>query len=156
MYEKKFIYSSCFFRAFIYRLRKKMKRSLKRRLRLLAYKKTTQKTRNEEGIYRTILSNSLKYNDVSTAILACHYLLAINPQNNALKDTLAMLYFESRSFLQSIMLAGEILQSNPDNVKMLEVQAIAQQNLGLIKESLDSYEKLYKKNKIFIPRLSNC
>lgn len=105
----------------------------------------TQKTPKEEGIYRTVLTNSLKYNDVSTAILACHYLLAINPQNTALKDTLAMLYFESRSFLQTIMLAGEILQSNPENSKMLEIQAIAQQNLGLIKEALETYEKLYKK-----------
>lgn len=107
----------------------------------------TKKIVNEEGIYRTVLTNSLKYNDVSTAILACHYLLAVNPQNTTLKDTLAMLYFESRSFLQTIMLAGEILQSNPDNSKMLEIQAIAQQNLGLIKESLETYEKLYKKTK---------
>lgn len=107
----------------------------------------TKKTGNEEAIYRTILGNSLKYNDVSTAILACHYLLAVNPQSNTLKDTLAMLYFESRSFLQSIMLAGEILQSNPDNIKMLEIQAVAQQNLGLIKEALDSYEKLRAKTK---------
>lgn len=107
----------------------------------------TKKTGGEEGIYRTVLSNSLKYNDVSTAILACHYLLAVNPQNTSLKDTLAMLYFESRSFLQTIMLAGEILQANPDNTRMLEIQAIAQQNLGLVKEALETYEKLQKKTK---------
>ncbi len=107
----------------------------------------TKKTGNDEGIYRTILYNSLKYNDVSTAINACHYLLAINPKSTTLKDTLAMLYFESRSFLQTIMIAGEILQTDPDNTKMLEIQAIAQQNLGLVKEALDTYEKLYKKTK---------
>jgi tetratricopeptide (TPR) repeat protein len=135
------------FSSFYLQAQKKNEKKPEETSSVASVQETTQKTRNEEGIYRTILSNSLKYNDVSTAILACHYLLAINPQNNALKDTLAMLYFESRSFLQSIMLAGEILQSNPDNVKMLEVQAIAQQNLGLIKESLDSYEKLYKKTK---------
>jgi tetratricopeptide (TPR) repeat protein len=94
-----------------------------------------------------MLNNSLKYNDISTAIIACHYLLAINPQSVGLKDTLAMLYFESRSFVQTIMLAGEILQANPDNDKILEIQAIAQQNLGLIKESLETYEKLYRKSK---------
>ncbi len=105
----------------------------------------SKKTGNDEGIYRTILNNSLKYNDVSTAILACHYLMAVNPQNTSLKDTLAMLYFESRSFLQTIMIAGEMLQSNPDNIKMLEIQAIAQQNLGLVKEALETYEKLQKK-----------
>ncbi len=107
----------------------------------------TKKIGNDEGIYRTVLNNSLKYNDVSTAILACHYILAVNPQNTALKDTLAMLYFESRSFLQTIMIAAEILQSSPDNTRMLEIQAIAQQNLGLIKESLETYEKLQKKTK---------
>lgn len=107
----------------------------------------TKKTINEEMLHRTVLYNALKYNDVSTAVSACYYLLALNPQNVNIKDTLAMLYFEARSYLQAIMLTGEILQVNPDNLKILEIQAIAQQNLGLIKEALDSYEKLQNKTK---------
>jgi tetratricopeptide (TPR) repeat protein len=107
----------------------------------------TRKVSNDEPTYRAMLQNALKYNDVSTAIVACHYLLALNPQSMGIKDTLVMLYFESRSFLQVIMLTGEILQTDAENTKMLELQAISQQNLGLIKEALGSYEKLHSKTK---------
>jgi len=126
---------------------KKNEKKTEETTQVTTQQEVSKKIGNEELNFRTMLNNSLKYNDISTAIIACHYLLAINPQSVGLKDTLAMLYFESRSFVQTIMLAGEILQANPDNDKILEIQAIAQQNLGLIKESLETYEKLYRKSK---------
>lgn len=97
----------------------------------------------DEGLYRAILANALKYNDLPTALSATHALLVLAP-SAGLKDTLAVLYFEGKMFLQAIAVSSEILKDNPEHRGMLEVLCISQQSIGLIKEALDNYEKLYK------------
>jgi len=52
------------------------------------------------------------------------------------------LYFKSSSFLQCILISDDIFQNDPDKVIILEIKAISEQNLGLLKEALNDYEKV--------------
>jgi tetratricopeptide (TPR) repeat protein len=84
------------------------------------------------------------YADFNTAAVALHYQLAEDPTNMALKDSLAVMYFAMGANLQCIALGKELLEKDENNQRMLELVAISYQNIGALKESLESYEKLYK------------
>jgi tetratricopeptide (TPR) repeat protein len=93
----------------------------------------------QHHVYR----NALRYNDLGTAAVALHQMLAIRPENSSLKDSLAYLYYGSGSFVQCILVGKDILESNPNNAPVLELVAISEQNLGAYKEALTDYEKLF-------------
>jgi tetratricopeptide (TPR) repeat protein len=44
---------------------------------------------------------------------------------------------------QSVYLGRELLQNKPEDMILLEIVAISEENLGMIKESLADYEKLF-------------
>jgi Flp pilus assembly protein TadD len=86
---------------------------------------------------------AMDYADYSAAILALYYWMADEPQNLALKDSLATLYFMTGSNTQAVMIGQEILKADPTNRKNLEMVAIAYSRMGLLKQSLDYYTPLY-------------
>ena len=93
--------------------------------------------------YWQIYRLAQQYGDASVAINAMYHVLALQPDDLAVKDTLASLYFTSGFMAQALVLANEILKSTPDNTKMLELSAIAYGSLGLLKESVSQYERLF-------------
>lgn len=93
--------------------------------------------------YQRMYRSALKYNDFSTAIVALHFRLTENPDDKALKDSLASLYFTAQRYPQAISVANDLLEEDPNNQKLLEMKAIAYQSLGAVKPALESYEKLY-------------
>lgn len=95
------------------------------------------------AVYR----NGLAYGDLLTAKHALYEMIAINPANKNLKDSLMLVYFRLEAFPQSILLSKEILADKPDDALVLEVKAISEQNLRLTKEALETYEKLFAKSK---------
>ncbi|MDX2001638.1 MAG: hypothetical protein SFW35_04365 [Chitinophagales bacterium] len=98
-------------------------------------------------VNKAIYRNALKYNDFQTAINAVFNMIAYNPNEATLKDTLTYLYYNNGQYVQSLLVGTEILEKSDTNQNILEIVAISQQNLGLYKESLESYEKLYKLTK---------
>lgn len=94
-----------------------------------------------------IFRESLKYGDLTVAKQALFEMIALKPENKSLKDSLAYIYINLGSLQQAILLSREILETSPENQGILEVKAIAEQNLGLSKEALTSYESLYQKSK---------
>lgn len=91
-----------------------------------------------------------KYGDANIAIYVIYHQLAENPDDVALKDSLASLYFTSGRWAQSILVAKDVLEKQPKNQKMLELTAISYQNLGGVKEALEKYEELYRlSNSVF-------
>jgi len=94
-----------------------------------------------------IFRESLKYGDLTVAKQALFEMIALKPEKKSLKDSLAYIYINLGSLQQAILLSREILDTSPENQGILEVKAIAEQNLGLSKESLTSYESLYQKSK---------
>lgn len=95
-------------------------------------------------MYRTVYETSLKYNDLSVATQASYALIALEPGNMNRLDTLARIYFQRSAFAQAIMVARDVLASQPENKEMLEITAFSKQSLGASKEALDDYEALYK------------
>ncbi len=90
---------------------------------------------------------SLKYNDLATAVNSVYQMMAIKPEETNLKDTLAILYFNSGRYVQTVLLGREIIEKSPDNYSILEALAISEQSLGLLKESLNHYVQLFSATK---------
>jgi len=97
--------------------------------------------------YKNIYHASLKYNDLTTATTAVYGILMVAPDQTNWKDTLAYLYYNDSKFVQALLVGTEILEKNDTMQNIQEIVAISQQNLGLVKESLESYEKLFKMSK---------
>jgi tetratricopeptide (TPR) repeat protein len=68
---------------------------------------------------------------------------ALKPERTDLNDSLALLYFAGERYAQAYLIGEEIVKNDPKRKDMLELVAVSKQNLGLIKESLADYEKLY-------------
>ena len=80
--------------------------------------------------------------DAAIKFDALHHMLALEPDNAALKDSLASLYFASRMFGPAVVLVQDLLAANPTDARYLEMGAVAQNSLGLLEDALTSYERL--------------
>lgn len=92
-----------------------------------------------------VYQNALKFNDVSVAKNALYNMIAINPSDRSLLDSLAYLYFEYQQYASSLLVAREILSKNSNHLPALEIQAVSFENLGLKDQALSAYESLYLK-----------
>lgn len=104
---------------------------------------TTPEYQLQEKIFRT----ALKYSDGDAAKNALFSMMVQNPEMASLKDSLAILYFNLNRNAECVLVCRDILSSNENNDNILEIKAIAEQNLGLYRESLADYEKVYGKTK---------
>lgn len=108
---------------------------------------TTTETKTDDGAFQLALNTfrqSLKYADFSSAAFALNQVIVLKPEVPAYKDTLAFIYVELGGNVQALSVAKDILATNPNNASILEVSAMSQESLGLYKEALEDYEKLFK------------
>ena len=80
--------------------------------------------------------------DAAIKFDALHHMLAVEPDNVALKDSLASLYFASRMYGPAVSLVADLLETDPTDARYLEMGAVAQNSLGLLEDALVSYERL--------------
>ncbi len=92
-----------------------------------------------------VYQNALKYNDVSVAKNALYNMLAINPSNTSLLDSLAYFYYDYQQYASSLLVSRDILFINSSHLPALEIQAVSYEKLGLYDNALSSYESLYLK-----------
>lgn len=97
----------------------------------------------QQKVYKQAMS---RY-DLETAIVAMYQMIALKPSKPELNDSLAMLYFAHERYPQAFLTGEEILKTNPEKTAIRELVAVSKQNIGLIKESLAEYEKLYEQQK---------
>ncbi|MFN8310677.1 MAG: hypothetical protein U0T73_12010 [Chitinophagales bacterium] len=90
-----------------------------------------------------VYANALKYYDLPVATTALYNAMALKPDRKDLRDSLALIYFASERYGQSYTIGEEILKDNPNRNDMLELVAVSKQSLGMVKEALADYEKLY-------------
>ena len=90
---------------------------------------------------------ALKNYDLPSATVALYNMIALKPERTDLQDSLALIYFGNERYAQAYMVGSQILQNNPKRDDILELVAVSKQNLGMIKESLADYEKLYSDQK---------
>ena len=113
----------------------------------LSAQKITKKSLNEiqKTNFKKTLKNALKYNDVQTAINNLHNIIVLEGDNSSYKDSLAIVYYKSGSYLSSHLITKELLAKKPNNIELLEINAVSLQKLNAVKEAIDAYEILFSK-----------
>ena len=91
--------------------------------------------------------NALKILDYNTAINATHEILAVVPEKINFKDSLLALYYTSNKPTNSVLLAKEMVKEGNTNPTTYEILATTYQKAGMLKESLEYYEKIQAINK---------
>lgn len=97
--------------------------------------------------HKKIVEQSLAYNDAQTAINSMHYIVALEGEKSTYKDSLAITYFNIGNYVSSHLIAKELLVSKPNNIQLLEINAVSLQNLNATKDAIDAYEILFSKTK---------
>lgn len=100
-----------------------------------------------------IFEASRRYNDPEVSRMALYSLLAENPSNIGLRDSLAMIYFQNQKFASAALVAQEVVINEPSDMFACEIAAISFERLGVNNKALKFYEKLYLNNTDEIGRL---
>jgi len=96
--------------------------------------------------YLKIYNQAVTYNDVNTAINALYGYLAVD--NSLLyKDTLSMLYFSTKSYYSSLLLAEEVYKASPTNMLAMARAAECYDELGDPKTATTLLEQVVPKTK---------
>tara|TARA_B100000902_G_C26901740_1_gene712440 strand:- start:88 stop:705 length:618 start_codon:yes stop_codon:yes gene_type:complete len=98
---------------------------------------------NNFEVQKSIYERAKSYNDPNVAISALYNMVALQPENVLLKDSLMREYLAISQWAPSYMISREIIGIQPNNNFALEVSCVSLQNLGLKQEALNEYESLY-------------
>ncbi|MEM6737071.1 MAG: hypothetical protein AAGC64_05615 [Bacteroidota bacterium] len=98
--------------------------------------------RKQSFIYNTAIS----FNDPIIARMALYNLLAENPGNVALYDSLAVSYLQYNQNVSAALAAQQALRINPNDLFAVEIAATSFDKVGAKDKALNNYEKLYLTN----------
>ncbi|MCI5058700.1 MAG: tetratricopeptide repeat protein [Flavobacteriales bacterium] len=84
--------------------------------------------------------------DFVTAVSALNTILAIDPFQNNVKDSLARIYYKAQMFRAAKNVAQELLNGEGAHMDMNLIAAESSNNLGLVEESLDYFNKWLEVN----------
>lgn len=111
----------------------------------------TQKTRQDSIPWEMrknafIYTAAKQYNDPAVARMALYNLIAENPGNPALYDTLALWYYEYNQLASAALVASDAMRIDPNDLFAAEVAALSFEGLGVNARAVENYEKLYLAN----------
>lgn len=92
-----------------------------------------------------IYSTANRFNDPLVARVALYSLLAENPTNIAVYDTLAYSYFSYGQYASAALVSQQALQVNPEDGFALDIAANSFDRLGVRDKAINFYEKIYLK-----------
>jgi len=90
-----------------------------------------------------IYSAAKSYNDPIIARVALYNILAYNPRNTPVLDSLAKIYYEYQQYASAALVAQDAIKLNPDDIFAIEIAAASFDNLGVKIRAIANYEKLY-------------
>jgi tetratricopeptide (TPR) repeat protein len=70
-------------------------------------------------------------------------MLAMNPTNTALLDTLALMSYEFQQYTSAALVSQDAAAINPDDALANEIAALSFDNLGLKERAVKYYERMY-------------
>ena len=97
------------------------------------------------SLQKQILNKSKAYGDPAMGRTALYNLIVLEGEQSKYKDSLAYVYFSTRQYAQSFLVAEDILKYNSENLKMLEIKAVSLEQLGVFEKSMEAYKKLFAK-----------
>lgn len=89
-----------------------------------------------------IYSTAARYSDPMISRMALYNLLAYNPANTAIMDSLALSYIDYQQYASAVLVAQDALRINPKDMLATEIAAVAFENLGLADRAVTYYETL--------------
>jgi tetratricopeptide (TPR) repeat protein len=98
---------------------------------------------SEIEVERRIADLAKRVGDPGIVTSSYYRIIALEGENSTYKDSLAYLYFSSRQFAPSFMMADEVLKRDPNHREMLEIKAVALESFGAIDKSAEEYAKLF-------------
>lgn len=90
---------------------------------------------------------ALSYNDKDAAANAMYSIIAMEGEQSTYKDSLAYLYFNDAKYVSSFLVTNDILKTKPENLELLEINAISVENMGAIDKAIEVYTELLSKTK---------
>ena len=94
---------------------------------------------------KKIIKMAKNIGDPNVATLSMYKLIALEGEKSTYKDSLAYVYFTSRRYAPSFMMASEVLKRNPGHKEMLEIKAVSLESLGAYTKAAESYKELFVK-----------
>lgn len=89
-----------------------------------------------------IYSTAARYSDPMISRMALYNLLAYNPANTAIMDSLALSYIDYQQYASAVLVAQDALRINSKDMLATEIAAVAFENLGLPDRAVTYYETL--------------
>ena len=95
---------------------------------------------------KSVYNLGLKYADINIARNAIYNLIAMDPTDRSLLDSLAYMYYEYQQYTSCLLVSLDILKGNPDHMAALEMSGFSYEQLGLKDKALVAYESIYLRN----------
>lgn len=93
-----------------------------------------------------IYNSARLFNDAQVVKMSLYNMLAENPNNSALYDSLALIYYQYSQFASSALVSEQSLRVNPNNLFAAEIAGSSFDQLGVKDKAIPYYEKLYLAN----------
>jgi len=111
---------------------------------LLATSIMAQSTTNLE-LEKQKLKLALSYNDKDVAASSMYSIISLEGENSTYKDSLAYLYFNDAKYISCFLITNDILKNKPENIELLEMNAISVESMGALDKAAEVYTRLLAK-----------
>lgn len=88
------------------------------------------------------LKQALAYGDKVVAASRMYAIISLEGPQSTYKDSLAYLYFNSRNYISCFLVTNDILKNKPNNMELLEMQAVSLESMGAIEKAKEAYSTL--------------
>lgn len=85
------------------------------------------------------------YGDESIVANTMYSLIALEGPQSTYKDSLAYVYFSKRNYVSCFLVTNDLLKTKPDNLELLEMNAVSLETMGALDKAAEAYEKLFAK-----------
>ena len=99
-------------------------------------------TTNTLELEQQRLRQALNYGDKAVAAISMYNIIALEGPQSSYKDSLAYLYFNNRNYLSCFLVSKDVLEKNPDNIEILEMNIISLESIGAKAKAIEGYNKL--------------
>jgi tetratricopeptide (TPR) repeat protein len=103
--------------------------------------KESPEYKRELGVYNL----GKRYNDFAVVRLSLYNLIALDPGDVSLLDSLALYYFEYENYASAALVSNDIILRQPNNLLALEINGLSMETLGIYDNALNRFEQLYLK-----------